>query len=162
MSILQSKPLLKVILIILPFVIAGASIRAALWMFPQNNGGSEQKAVSAHSRALPLSVIMVPVLRDSNERDYVDAVRSVLGGNTEVRATFGRIDILNDHYAIEVDFLNKYHEGIGQALHYGKAANKIPTLALILRDGVVSDKVFYIHKLCVESGVNLIIVIPSL
>lgn len=38
----------------------------------------------------------------------------------EVPVRYGRIDLLTSDYAIEVDKLEKFHEAIGQALHYAK------------------------------------------
>ena len=45
----------------------------------------------------------------------------------------GRVDVLTDTQAIELDWLkgNKFHEGIGQALHYGDVTGQQPVLALI-------------------------------
>jgi hypothetical protein len=47
-----------------------------------------------------------------------------------------RVDILTDKYAIEVDWANKWAEGIGQSLYYGLMTKKIPGVVLILK----SDK----------------------
>ena len=43
------------------------------------------------------------------------------------------MDVLTDTQAIELDWLkgNKFHEGIGQALHYGDVTGQQPVLALI-------------------------------
>ena len=45
-------------------------------------------------------------------------------GTTEKRIEGGRIDVLTDRYAIEVEFPHKWHEGLGQALHYANASGK--------------------------------------
>ena len=45
-----------------------------------------------------------------------------------------RVDILTQHYAIEVDFEKKWYEAIGQALHYELLTNLIPGIVLIIDD----------------------------
>lgn len=44
----------------------------------------------------------------------------------------GRIDVVTQDFAMEIDFIQKWHEGIGQAIHYGSATGKRPSLALIV------------------------------
>lgn len=43
-----------------------------------------------------------------------------------------RVDILTKEYAIEVDFADKWYEGVGQALYYSIKTNKKPALVLII------------------------------
>lgn len=45
-----------------------------------------------------------------------------------------RVDIVTDLYAIEVDFANKWAEGIGQSLYYALETNKIPGILLIMEN----------------------------
>lgn len=68
----------------------------------------------------------------------------------EVPVKFGRVDLLTDTYAIEVDRIKKFHEGIGQALHYAKETGKKPGLALFAEKPAKKDlkKLKYIRKLC--------------
>ena len=54
------------------------------------------------------------------EKDYQIAFNRVYfrgKAKMEVPVKYGRIDLLTDDYAIEVDSLEKFHEAIGQALH---------------------------------------------
>jgi hypothetical protein len=44
-----------------------------------------------------------------------------------------RCDLLNDEYAIEVDWSNKWTEGIGQCEWYGIALNRKPGLILLVK-----------------------------
>ncbi|WP_020208255.1 hypothetical protein [Gilvimarinus chinensis] len=56
-------------------------------------------------------------------------------GETEVvMPDRSRADCVTDRYAIEVEFANKWKDGIGQALNYAFQTNKKAGIALILRD----------------------------
>ena len=55
---------------------------------------------------------------------------------------FTRVDCLTDKYAVEFDFANKWHESIGQALHYGLMTGKKPMVVLIL-DNPEKQMVYY-------------------
>lgn len=43
-----------------------------------------------------------------------------------------RVDCLTDKYAIEVDFANKWAEGVGQSLYYAQMTNKKAAIGLIV------------------------------
>jgi hypothetical protein len=63
------------------------------------------------------------------EKDYQIAFNQVYfrgKAKMEVPVKYGRIDLLTDDYAIEVDSLEKFHEAIGQALHYEYETGKKP------------------------------------
>lgn len=90
---------------------------------------AEGAAISARYIA---PVIQLQIVDASKESAWSQALAQVLAGKTEVPVLNGRIDVLSDRYAIEVDRLDKWHEGIGQASHYGLAMNRIPCLALII------------------------------
>jgi len=45
-----------------------------------------------------------------------------------------RVDVLTDKHAIEVDWLDKWHQGIGQALHYSYLSGKDPVLAIGIKE----------------------------
>ena len=68
----------------------------------------------------------------------------------EVPVKYGRIDLLTDDYAIEVDKLEKFHEAIGQALHYAKETGKKPAIAIFIADHKYGDKekLKYVTRLC--------------
>ena len=73
----------------------------------------------------------------------------------------GRVDVLTDTQAIELDWLkgNKFHEGIGQALHYGDVTGQQPVLALISAYynifGAEQQKLEYVSGLCAAHGVEV-------
>ena len=77
-------------------------------------------------------VVQLQITDASKESEWSRALALLLAGKTEVPVPNGRIDVLSERYAIEVDRLDKWHEGIGQASHYGLAMNRIPCLALII------------------------------
>jgi hypothetical protein len=68
----------------------------------------------------------------------------------EVPVKYGRIDLLTDDYVIEVDRLEKFHEAIGQALHYAKETGKKPAIAIFMEDQREEDKekLKYVIRLC--------------
>ncbi len=97
------------------------------------------------------------------EVNWSKALTSTLNGTSESEVAFGRVDVLTQEYAIEVDRIEKWQEGIGQALHYSKASEKRPCLALIAEpahwplDSQLISKLQYIDKLCMEQGIKLIL-----
>lgn len=66
--------------------------------------------------------------RESHWRDAFAA--TLEGAQTEVVVRGGRVDILTDAWAIEVDKARKWHESIGQALHYALYTKRKPAIAL--------------------------------
>lgn len=68
------------------------------------------------------------------EADYAELIQQVLGGEREVAIQSGYVDIMNDRYAIEVEFAEKWKQSIGQALWYGLQTNRQPGIVLIKRD----------------------------
>jgi hypothetical protein len=109
--------------------------------------------------------ILVPIIQlkvkdPSREKEWVESLRQELNGRSEVSIEHGRIDIVTDTYAIEVEFFHKWQEGLGQALHYGDVSGKIPTLALIEEDKLKSDyldRLKYVEGLCLKKGVKLLL-----
>lgn len=68
-----------------------------------------------------------------NEKHYQILLCNKLGGVMEYKLTDNtRVDCLTDNYAIEVDWANKWAEGIGQSLYYAEMTNKKPAVALIV------------------------------
>ena len=87
------------------------------------------------------------------EKDYQIAFNRVYfrgKAKMEVPVKYGRIDLLTDDYAIEVDSLEKFHEAIGQALHYAKETGKKPGIAIFIMEPKLSDKekLKYLIRLC--------------
>jgi hypothetical protein len=69
------------------------------------------------------------------ENYYAELWCNSQGGKSEVRTSQNtRVDCLLPDYAVEVDFDNKWAEGLGQALHYGVEMNRRPGVLLIMKD----------------------------
>jgi hypothetical protein len=95
--------------------------------------------------ALGLAVICssaAQAARQHQERWYADALADCLTpARTEIRMRNGtRCDVLATHHAIEVEFAEKWTEGLGQALNYAAQTGRIGAIALILEHD--SDKRF--------------------
>jgi hypothetical protein len=88
-----------------------------------------------------------------NEKDFQEAFNKIYfqgKAKMEVPVRYGRIDLLTDEYAIEVEKLDKFHEAIGQALHYAKETGKKPAIAISIVDSEPGDKekLRYVTWLC--------------
>jgi hypothetical protein len=88
-----------------------------------------------------------------SEKDFQEAFNRVYfhgKAKMQVPVRYGRIDLLTDEYAIEVDRLEKFHEAIGQALHYAKETGKKPAIAIFIVDHQPGDKekLKYVMWLC--------------
>jgi len=75
------------------------------------------------------------VHHDHNEESYQQAWCDAHGGVMEYEnSDFTRVDCLTKTHAVEFDFANKWHESIGQALHYATMTGKKAKVVLILDD----------------------------
>ena len=71
--------------------------------------------------------------RNHHEKWYQDLWAAAHGGYTEVVLESGaRCDILTNTHAIEVDFADKWAEGLGQSLHYASQTGKRAAVLLIM------------------------------
>jgi hypothetical protein len=67
------------------------------------------------------------------EREHCARLAPKYGAQTEVRLDDGTFcDLVNDEYAIEVDYPRKWAESIGQSLHYAELLGKKPAIILLL------------------------------
>ncbi len=110
--------------------------------------------------------LLVPVLEleisdHTLEKNWVEALTIALNGQAEVTVPYGRVDVLTSTYAIEVDYLHKFKEGIGQALHYGEVKGITPGLALIYErttsesESDLAAKIQHIESICASKGIRL-------
>lgn len=67
-----------------------------------------------------------------SEKNYSLYIQSLIGGQREVSIPNGRIDIVTNEYAIEIEKASNWKESIGQALWYALNTNKKPAIILIL------------------------------
>jgi len=114
------------------------------------------------------SSLLIPILRlcvpdDALEAAWTNELARLLRGQTEVVVSHGRVDVLAPGFALEVDRLQKWHEGIGQSLHYAQATHRRPALALIipmepgLEAASVQELVSQIDRICSEQGIRLVL-----
>ncbi len=83
------------------------------------------------------------VHHDHNEESYQQAWCKAHNGIMEYEnEDFTRVDCLTKTHAVEFDFANKWHESIGQALHYSIMTGKKPMVVLIL-DEPKTQMVYY-------------------
>jgi hypothetical protein len=94
------------------------------------------------------------------ERDYQIAFNDAYfhgRAKMEVSVKYGRIDLLTDEYVVEVDRLEKFHEAIGQALHYARETGKKPAIAIFMEEDPDKgpkqrdedkEKLKYVIRLC--------------
>ena len=80
-----------------------------------------------------------------NESSYQHAYCAMYKGIEEYEnSDKTRVDCLTSDYAIEFDFANKWHEAIGQALHYALMTDRKPKVVLILdKDKLKSQLIYY-------------------
>ena len=79
------------------------------------------------------------------------------GGVAEARTFDGsRVDVLTDQYAIEVEWVKKWKESIGQALYYAAAFGRKPGVILLTR-GKPREELYYLRCLvvCNKGGICL-------
>lgn len=173
-------PGLNRLLLLLLFAVALAvGVAALVRVSRDGEGGARVSApnqntipdrpLSAHS--LPSSVILpvVPLCLGTEEPEaaWTASLATATEGQAEVSVSNGRVDVLTSDLAIEVDFVAKWHEGIGQAAHYGVATGKRPALALVLRHSQwpIRDEQIsllrQIDRVCQEQRIKLLLLVPA-
>src|SRR5690606_32212999 len=96
---------------------------------------------------LPLLLIFLSFL--ATEREITEKLASKYNAQTEVIAWDNtRVDLLNDEYAIEVDWAYKWAEAVGQATYYGIVHNRKPGIILLRRKGENVDRYVYRCQVC--------------
>jgi hypothetical protein len=162
----KKKPpnqIIKIAIVILViFALVGLLVR-----FTKNNHseppGPEQSLghILTSNSSILIPIISLRVPAGSNEHVWTTALANTIKGKTEVTVSFGRADVLTENYAVEVDFLSKWKEGLGQALHYGDATGLVPVLALITLSRVDEGLLKQIEGLCTSKGVKVILLVPE-
>jgi len=125
---------------------------------------STKELLFSTSRGEPLvPVIELQISDATQEKNWSAALASALSGQAEVSVEGGRVDVLTEHYAIEVDRLEKWHEAIGQAAHYGLKTKKIPAAALMVPSDswpiseTTRARLLLIDETCTKQGIKLIL-----
>jgi len=149
---------------ILVFASIGLAVRFLRPDPPSVSSQSDQSPFSSFGTltdSLLVPVIELEVEDRTLEKYWIAALAEKLHGQSEVVVPYGRVDVVTGTYAIEVDYLHKFKEGIGQALHYGDVKGITPGLALIYErtesetDADVIEKLRHIESLCAAKGIRL-------
>ena len=108
--------------------------------------------------------ITLPVKRTAYEKVWkaalVDKLRADKIGNVfdEQRLAFGRADIVTEKEVYEIARYDKFHQGIGQTLHYSMVLKKPAVLALMLdKTKIDPAKTAFIEKLCKHYKIRLVL-----
>lgn len=100
-----------------------------------------------------------------SEADYRDYYCGISGGETEVylpdRDGGVYCDCLTEHYAIEVEFANKWAEAIGQSLYYADLTGKQPMILFIMRSEDDMRYYYRISRLYFDLGIRLELIFPD-
>jgi hypothetical protein len=122
-------------------------------------GAFAGKLIEPNDLLIPSLMLNLPCYEE-READWTRELARSLGGETELAVESGRMDVATSRYAIEVDRIEKFHEGIGQAVHYGKSSSKIPVLAIFSNSRLVdADKLALIESSAQDAGVKLVLLI---
>ena len=69
-----------------------------------------------------------------SEKEISNYIQTLIGGQREVTVPSGRIDLLHDSTAYEIEWANNWKEAVGQCLWYAQQTNTNPGIILIVQD----------------------------
>lgn len=70
----------------------------------------------------------------NTELYWQDVIQEEIGGEKEFKLNDNtRVDILLSEWACEIDWQNKWAEGVGQSIYYGLKTDKKPLVILLVR-----------------------------
>ena len=102
------------------------------------------------------------------EAKWRDYLSEELGARHEVRVEGGRIDVMTDTEVIELDWPHKWHEGLGQSLHYSRATERQGVLAIIAyaqgEENLQANsrrRLELIESHCVANGIKMVVLFPN-
>ena len=77
---------------------------------------------------------VVATQRYGTETYWQDIIQKEIGGEKEYRLDDGtRVDLLFEDKACEIDWANKWAEGIGQSIYYGLKTDRPPLVILLAK-----------------------------
>ena len=77
---------------------------------------------------------VVATQRYGTETYWQDIIQKEIGGEKEYRLDDGtRVDLLFENKACEIDWANKWAEGIGQSIYYGLKTERPPLVILLAK-----------------------------
>lgn len=105
----------------------------AVAQFPVGYSEAEIEAMASEPAAKKEASNLSP---SSRETAWSAWVAEQVGGEAEHRLPTGdRVDVLTTYAAVEVEWVTKWHEAIGQALWYGMATHRKPSIVALWKDG---------------------------
>lgn len=120
------------------------------------------------SQALAWESLTFDLPSGAKESFWRDELARRWGGRTEQVVNGGRVDVLTDREAVEVEFPGKWHEGLGQVLHYASETGKQGVLAIVVyarSEGNLllktRQRLELIDKQCRENGLRLVVLFPN-
>lgn len=66
-----------------------------------------------------------------SERDYADYIQRLIGGEREYSVYSGRVDLVTEDFAYEIEWAKNWKESIGQSLWYALQTKLKPGIILI-------------------------------
>ena len=110
---------------------SGSAVTGGYYLLPE--------LISAYSHSLSATSYLTNITIDkeelaafTHEVNFSKLLCNKWNGQAEYRTSDNsRVDCLTDEHSIEVDWGHKFHEGIGQALHYSAQTGRKPALVLI-------------------------------
>ena len=87
------------------------------------------------------------------ESYYRDKLAKSLNGQTEVKISFGRIDILTSSQIIEVKHIKKWNAAIGQIITYGYHYPNHQKRIHLFGEENSNEKIIFIKKRCQEQNI---------
>lgn len=106
--------------------------------------------------AIVMALLLVSAAQ-ADERSESARLAPKYEAQTEVVAWDGsRVDLLNDAYAIEVEWASKWKESIGQAVYYALVFHREPGIVLLRKPGADDDRHIYrCQAVCARLGIKL-------
>lgn len=148
-------------------IFSAAAVAGALFLgislFEGSTGSNAAPNVSSNPAASASQPVCLTLNKTDRESYWSEALSTRLQGSAEYQVEHGRVDVLTADLAIEVDWFKKFHEGIGQALHYSMETGKQPAVALIVKPGEIpldaqmASKLALIERLTTRHSIHLFV-----
>lgn len=107
---------------------------------------------------ITLIIFTLSVSLQAKEREsyYQKLFAEAINGETEfVLPDRARVDILNETYAIEVDFAAKWAESVGQALYYSEMTGKRAGVLLVVNGDNDEQHIKRLMTLAAKYGITV-------
>jgi len=91
---------------------------------------------------------------DYSEKEIADYIQGLIGGQREVSVPSGRIDLVHNDIAYEIEWASKWKESIGQALWYAQQSNNKPGIILLLKKKSDYKYLLQLNSTLVYSNLN--------